>query len=135
MEVNQGYNYDTEKSINVNSAVQSKTMSEAVNSKPKLAIMRNFIEYYKKLSMIMKNSYYTYESAKDMIMNIDDFVKLNQTNKRTLYLNEAFEDMGKNNKHDFINQIKLFIQTFNDYKNKGEFKGNSFKEFSHLSLL
>ncbi len=81
-----------------------------------IVIMRNFIEYYKKLSMIMKNSYYTYESAKDMIMNVDDFVKLNQSNKRTLYLNEAFEDMGKNNKHDFINQIKLFIQTFNNYK-------------------
>ena len=77
-----------------------------------IVIMRNFIEYYKKLSMIMKNSYYTYESAKDMIMSSDDFIKLNQSNKRTLYLNEAFEDMGKNNKHDFINQIKLFIQTF-----------------------
>ncbi len=85
-----------------------------------ITIMRNFIEYYKKLSMIMKNSYYTYESAKDMIMNMDDFVKLNQSNKRTLYLNEAFEDMGKNNKHDFINQIKLFIQTFNDYKKQLE---------------
>jgi SNF2 family DNA or RNA helicase len=64
----------------------------------------------------MKNSYYTYESAKDMIMSSDDFIKLNQSNKRTLYLNEAFEDMGKNNKHDFINQIKLFIQTFENYK-------------------
>ncbi len=85
-----------------------------------ITIMRNFIEYYKKLSMIMKNSYYTYESAKDMIISNDDFVKLNQSNKRTLYLNEAFEDMGKNNKHDFINQIKLFIQTFNDYKNQLE---------------
>ena len=54
--------------------------------------------------MIMKNSYYTYESAKDMIISNDDFIKLNQKNKRTLYLNEAFEDMGKNNKHDFINK-------------------------------
>ena len=81
-----------------------------------ITIMRNFIEYYKKLNMIIKNSYYTYENSKDMILNIDDFVKLNQSNKRTLYLNEAFEDMGKNNKHDFINQTKLFIQTFNDYK-------------------
>ena len=85
-----------------------------------ITIMRNFIEYYKKLSMIMKNSYYTYESAKDMIISIDDFVKLNQSNKRTLYLNEGFEDMGKNNKHDFMNQIKLFIQTFQDYKVKLE---------------
>jgi hypothetical protein len=85
-----------------------------------ITIMRNFIEYYKKLSMIMKNSYYTYESSKDMIMNMDDFVKLNQSNKRTLYLNEVFEDMGKNNKHDFINQIKLFIQTFHDYKKQLE---------------
>lgn len=81
-----------------------------------ITIMRNFIEYYKKLNMIIKNSYYTYENSKDMILNIDNFVKLNQSNKRTLYLNEAFEDMGKNNKHDFINQTKLFIQTFNDYK-------------------
>lgn len=85
-----------------------------------ITIMRNFIEYYKKLNMVMKNSYYTYESSKDMIISIDDFMKLNQSNKRTLYLNEAFEDMGKNNKHDFINQIKLFIQTFNDYKIKLE---------------
>ncbi len=102
--------------FNKYNSIMEKESIEKDEKETLIVIMRNFIEYYKKLSMIMKNSYYTYESAKDMIMNVDDFVKLNQTNKRTLYLNEAFEDMGKNNKHDFINQIKLFIQTFNNYK-------------------
>jgi hypothetical protein len=102
--------------FNKYNSIMEKQNIEKEEKETLIVIMRNFIEYYKKLSMIMKNSYYTYESSKDMIMSNDDFVKLNQSNKRTLYLNEAFEDMGKNNKHDFINQIKLFIQIFNDYK-------------------
>jgi hypothetical protein len=85
-----------------------------------IAIMRNFIEYYKKMSMVMKNSYYTHLSGKDMIIEAADFVKLNQKNRRTLHLHEGFEDMGKNNKYDFVNVVNLFIETFMNYKKELE---------------
>jgi hypothetical protein len=83
-----------------------------------ISIMRNFIEYYKKLNISMKNAYYTYESGKEMIMEVEDYVKLNQKSRRTLHLHEGFEDMGKNNKYDFINQMKAFLQTFHEYHAK-----------------
>ncbi len=85
-----------------------------------IAIMRNFIEYYKKLSMVMKNSYYTYESGKDMVLAVEDFVKMNQKNRRTLHLHEGFEDMGKSNKYDFVNCVNLFIESFANYKQQLE---------------
>ncbi len=101
-------------------SIMEKSQISKEEKETLITIMRNFIEYYKKLSMVMKNSFYTYESGKDMIISIDDFVKLNQTNRRTLNLHEGFDDMGKNNKYDFVNQMKLFLQTFVDYKKRLE---------------
>ncbi len=83
-----------------------------------ISMMRNFIEYYKKLSISMKNAYYTCESGKSMILTVDELTKLNQKNRRTLYLHDGFEQMGRNNKYDFVNQIKLFIQSFTEYREK-----------------
>ena len=85
-----------------------------------IKIMKNFIEYYKKMNMVFKNSFYTYEMSKDMILSIEEFNKLNQTQRRVLYLNEGFEDMGKSNKNDFVNQVKFMIQTFEEYRVKLE---------------
>ncbi len=85
-----------------------------------IKIMKNFIEYYKKFNMVLKNSYFTYEMSKELIMSLEEFNKLNQTQRRVLYLNEGFEDMGKSNKNDFVNQVRFMIQTFMEYKVKLE---------------
>ncbi len=81
-----------------------------------IKIMKNMIEYYKKLYMFVQNSYYTFETAGEALATLDSFIKTHQTNRRIISLHEVFEEQARPNRNDFANQSKAFLTALHHYK-------------------
>lgn len=83
-----------------------------------IKIMKNMIEYYKKLNMLIQNSYYTFETAGEALITLDNFTKTHQTNRRMIALHEVFEEQARPNRQTFAQETKNFLTLFNTYKEK-----------------
>ena len=99
-------------------SIMDKSQISSEEKETVIKIMKNMIEYYKKLNMLIQNSYYTFETAGEALTTLDQFTKTHQTNRRMIALHEVFEEQARPNRQVFAQETKNFLTLFETYKEK-----------------